>query len=267
MKRGLMFYFLVVPIGLVLLRLFFIYLMFHYPDIPFPLNLFTFLIIISIYLYPIVQLLRLKRRVENSGSELLRLELYAGLGARLSIIDNIILLAANIAGFNLLTQGFKKLFGFSNIYTSFITPNMFSGVGPTTYFEYSSIYLGYLYEFVSGDKYFMYRNNAWLAPRLIFASYILLFSILVFGLFIQRLSRPIIITSYLLAFINDLFPLVLPFLQTILYGGWIDYHGFATMTLIIYFFFQLIYLRFNLRRLFELLAPQQLIKIDKFFES
>ena len=267
MKRGLVYYFLVVPLGLVLVRLFFISLMFHYPDTPFPLNLFILIVIISIYLYPLVQLLRLKKGLENSNSQLLRLELYAGLGARLSIIDNFILLATNITGFNLLTQGFKKLFGITDIYISFITPNMFSGVGPTTYFEYSSIYLGYLYEFISGDKFFMYRNYAWLAPRMIFVSYILIFSLLVLGLLVQRLSRPIIVISYLLALLNDLFPLVLPFLQAFLYGGWYDYHGFATMSLIIYIFFQLIYLRFNLRRLIELPAPGQINKIDRFFDG
>jgi len=233
----------------------------------FPLNLFLTLVVFFVYFYPIVGLLWLRGRFGDSSEGLLKLELFAGLGTRLTMIDNFILLAADFVGVGFLAGVFRELFGPSGGYISFITPNMFSGVGPATYFEYSSIYLGYLYGLVSGDKYFMYRNNAWLVPLLVLVTYVLLFGLCVVGLLLQRLGRPVVITFYFLAVLNSLFPLVLVFLQVFLFRGWFDYHGFATAALLIYFFFQLFFLRFNLRRLVELLAPNLLPKIYKFFRG
>ncbi len=218
---------------------------------------------IFIYIYPMLAMVILIHKKKLGGEELrLRIELYSGLAARILIINDFLLMFSLLIGGESLYTLVRNLLGMRYYsFMSFILPNYFTGLGPTAYFEYASPYLGSLYELLSGDKYFMYRNNKWITPLLITGAYIVLTSILLIGILFKRQRKKVVIFFYCIALLNSLFPFLLPIIQYVLYGPIIDYHHFGMMALAIYGFIQFAYLPYNIGRLAELVGYNRIMEM------
>ena len=253
--------FIYVPIVMLIIRFF---IPFIYTAISNGLIKLSFFIYdtIFIYIYPMLAMVILIHKKKLDGRELrLRIELYAGLAARILIINDFLLMISLLIGGESLYRFVRDLLGMRFYsFMSIILPNYFTGLGPTAYFEYASPYLGSFYELLSGEEYFMYWNYKWITPLLITTTYIFLTSLLLIGILFKRHEKKVIIFFYSIALLNSLFPFLLPLIQYLLYGPVIDYHHFGAMALAIYVFFQFAYLPYNIGRLAELIGYDKLIK-------
>jgi len=237
------------------------------PFIPSSSGLLTLLLFlynsVFIYIYPMLVMIILihKKRLDTEEMRL-KIELYSGLAARILIINEVFFMLLYLIGGESLYRFIEGLLGIEHFYyVSFIYSNYFTGLGPTAYFEYAAPYLGSIYELLSGDKYFMYRNNKWITPLLITSIYMVLTVLLLIGLLIRRLRKKVIIFFYCVALLNSLFPFILPIIQYLLYGPVIDYHHFGIMALAIYGFAQLAYLPYNIGRLAELIGYKGIMEV------
>ncbi len=220
---------------------------------------------IFIYIYPILMMVILihKRNLEDFETRL-RVELYAGLASRILILNEMMLALILFIGGIEMHKMISEILGVWPLgIMSFILPNYFTGLGPTAYFEYVSLYLGFFYELLSGDKYFIYRNNSWINPLLIIGTYMFLTGIVLIGLLNRRLRKSVVIFFYILALLNSLFPFLLPILQVLLYGPVRSYHGFGIMIFWVYSFPQFLYLPYNFGRLAELMGYDKIMEVLK----